>query len=484
MNHYYNLIIHNDPEVWSSEEIYIDFPRSRYLEHTVDEIKENFKILNEKTIIKLIELPTLFVVENEEGKTREGKITNIQLLQKNIRINFTFNNKYDLPKGTLNGLKAELDINKLELTRTHWAIKNVDLFLHIENYRLQHKSPSKELIQFRQDGSISTRESETIEFKEKYDEEFKRYLKTIMSFANNKGGYIIFGVSDRLRELSTLDETQKTLFDDLDEAHISDNIEEYCSEEISVSTGWGEYGDKEYCYFEIKEAIKKPIICTKDWESNTSSKNKKKSTFALCNGDIYYRRAGKSAKINHKQLKRIIDGEREKEKKIFVELIGKIATIGAGNIGLLSTADRELNINGKSLTLDEKLIKHLNFIKEGEFVERDGAPAYIIKGEIPGIKSATVISNTIDPNTSHPYEGRNEFIEKFKEKFEKDDKVSFRKKTYTLKYIFSMHFVKDEYIEKNKSLFWCNSKGNDKKYSKELFDKFNEYLEKNSQNQE
>lgn len=58
---------------------------------------------------------------------------------------------------------------------------------------------------------IINREGSTIEFKESYSHAgMAQYFKTIAAFANNAGGYIIFGVGDKPRRLLGLKD--KNLF--------------------------------------------------------------------------------------------------------------------------------------------------------------------------------------------------------------------------------------------------------------------------------
>ena len=49
-------------------------------------------------------------------------------------------------------------------------------------------------------GLLKSRESNTVEFKENFNaSNTSKYAKTMAAFANNKGGYIIFGITDRPR---------------------------------------------------------------------------------------------------------------------------------------------------------------------------------------------------------------------------------------------------------------------------------------------
>ena len=60
---------------------------------------------------------------------------------------------------------------------------------------------------------IINREGSTIEFKESYSHSgMAQYFKTIAAFANNSGGYIIFGVGDKPRRLLGLRNHNLALF--------------------------------------------------------------------------------------------------------------------------------------------------------------------------------------------------------------------------------------------------------------------------------
>ncbi|WOV91113.1 MAG: ATP-binding protein [Candidatus Zeuxoniibacter abyssi] len=56
-------------------------------------------------------------------------------------------------------------------------------------------------------------------------------MKTIASFANNKGGHIVFGVKDRPRELVGLTDND---FEEIDEQEITEILNSYFSPEISL----------------------------------------------------------------------------------------------------------------------------------------------------------------------------------------------------------------------------------------------------------
>ena len=67
-------------------------------------------------------------------------------------------------------------------------------------------------------------EGAVLEYKENFDWQNKesraRYAKTIAGFANNKGGILVFGVTDKPRQIVGLSNVQKSAFEKIDESVI------------------------------------------------------------------------------------------------------------------------------------------------------------------------------------------------------------------------------------------------------------------------
>lgn len=139
----YNLLVSGNGEAWESPAY--EYERSRYTEHTAKEIKEQFKDLDEETIKKLKSFPTLFVYENGHDKpARIGWVTRIKLKQSSIVIEFEFEPTFEpLTNEQLQKIKLLLDIDDWEFNRTHWAIKDEDLFNVLERSGLIEESSVK-----------------------------------------------------------------------------------------------------------------------------------------------------------------------------------------------------------------------------------------------------------------------------------------------------------------------------------------------------
>lgn len=71
-------------------------------------------------------------------------------------------------------------------------------------------------------GHLTSRESTTVEFKASFNMLNKtKYAKTMAAFANNRGGYIVFGIEDRPRRVKGL---MNRNFDDMDQEQFADAI--------------------------------------------------------------------------------------------------------------------------------------------------------------------------------------------------------------------------------------------------------------------
>lgn len=99
------------------------------IEYTADEISERYKHLNEVAISELKSFPSLFVTENEETASQLGYVTDVELNLNIVVVHFEFDpNLPELPIGAIKELGDDLGLGRYELSRTHWAIKDKDIF--------------------------------------------------------------------------------------------------------------------------------------------------------------------------------------------------------------------------------------------------------------------------------------------------------------------------------------------------------------------
>ena len=107
------------------------YPRVRFLEFTSDDIAASFRELKSAQLTALTEMPCLFAYEDTGKPMRIGRLKRVKLRDngRSILIEFEINPKISpIPFEFIEKLQALLDIRTWELNRTHWAIKEEDLF--------------------------------------------------------------------------------------------------------------------------------------------------------------------------------------------------------------------------------------------------------------------------------------------------------------------------------------------------------------------
>ncbi len=226
----------------------------------------------------------------------------------------------------------------------------------------------KKIFKFSNNKSLRllTRESSTIEFKVSFNWRSKdEYAKSVAAFANKQGGFLIFGVKDKPRELVGL---QSDKFEEIDEAVISEYLNSLFSPEIEFEKFVVKVRDKDVGVIKVHSVGQKPVVATKNDGS-------------VREGEIYYRYNAKKEKIKFPELRELLDKIREEERKEWMSLFSRISSIGPENAALLDMASGRIEGKTGTLVIDRKLISKLKFIQEGRFHET-GSPTLKLVGEV------------------------------------------------------------------------------------------------------
>lgn len=232
---------------------------------------------------------------------------------------------------------------------------------------------------------IINREGSTLEFKESYNHaSMAQYFKAIASFANNDGGYILFGIGDKPRTLIGLKGKSLNQFENLQVEVFTKNLLDYFSPEIQWTHCTFEFQGKSFGVIYVYELNNKPCICKKNYNDSNAK-------YTLNEGDIYYRYGGRSEKIKYSELQSIIDERRQKEEKNWLKLLSEISKIGVENSAIMDLKSGKIGNGNPNIIIDEKLLKQIKFIHEGHFNEISGDPTLKIIGEISDVSSGKVI---------------------------------------------------------------------------------------------
>lgn len=127
----YSLLVTAESGAWDGE--FYEFWTSRFLEYTNEKIAEAFKSLDSEQIELLKSLPCLFAYEGTEAEVRVGRLKSIKDRGRNLLIEWEFDQGIPpIPFSEIEPIAPLLDIRDWEMNRTHWAIKDEDLFARLE----------------------------------------------------------------------------------------------------------------------------------------------------------------------------------------------------------------------------------------------------------------------------------------------------------------------------------------------------------------
>lgn len=123
----YNLLVTAREGAWDLPAY--EYDKSRFLEYSNDKEKALFKTLTAENIELLKSFPCLFAYEGDENDVRVGYIRAIKERGPTLFIEYEFDSDIDpIPFSSLEPILNLLDYRKSETYRTHWAVKDEDLF--------------------------------------------------------------------------------------------------------------------------------------------------------------------------------------------------------------------------------------------------------------------------------------------------------------------------------------------------------------------
>ncbi len=227
--------------------------------------------------------------------------------------------------------------------------------------------------------TLLRRESSQIEFKKNFNSNsLCEYGKILSSMANNKGGYIVFGITEnRPHEICGMSSDQ---FVKIDPSRISNLFDEHFSPRLR----WDQHTELrnrvKIGLMHVEQSVTKPVICVK-----SGNRGEYKP------GEIYYRYPGKTTLIKPSELQTIIEERIESINLKWRNLLGNIAKTTPTKTALLNTESGKLIGDKNIIVIDKNLLSEMRFIKEGDFKQENGKPVYKIVGEIKEIGGATFI---------------------------------------------------------------------------------------------
>lgn len=239
------------------------------------------------------------------------------------------------------------------------------------------------------EGNWFFRHGESIRYECKENFGFKysdKWLKAIAALANNIGGYVVFGVKDKSSKGGKNSTNHFTIvgmksdeFEKVDPSDFTKKIKSVFDPTPIVTSVLHEIDGMKVGILHVDQHPSRPVIALKG--DGTQIKE----------GDIFFRYPGQSARIKYSDLRAILD-ERDKQARIeILPLMRQLLSLNPKDAMIADLAVGRLSDEKQSIIIGEELLDRINFIREGEFEEKEGSPTLRLIGDVQSINKENVI---------------------------------------------------------------------------------------------
>lgn len=190
-------------------------------------------------------------------------------------------------------------------------------------------------------------------------------LRAVAALANHRGGYILYGVENATGALLGLRDDR---FTDTDPNLFTQAFRGAMEPCPRFELGTTQLGGAKLGAVFIHEEAEAPVIATKD-----------RDTFKA--GVVYYRYPGESRAIAGPDFRRLLAARDRRARQEAAELARRVVELGS-DAALLDLKSGQIEGRTGSLFVSPELLQKMQFIREGDFVQKDGAAALRIVGDV------------------------------------------------------------------------------------------------------
>jgi len=208
-----------------------------------------------------------------------------------------------------------------------------------------------------------------------------KWLRPIGGLANNRGGYIFFGVRDKkVNDGIETDDSNRVVglsntdFLDADPADFTKHVRSIFDPTPRVLTTVVEFDEHKVGAMYIEQHSSRPVIATK-------------GSGKIHEGDILFRYSGQSTRIKYSDLRTILDDRDTVSRTQILPMVAKLLQLGPEKAMIADLSKGLLSDEKKSIVIGEELLDHIQFIREGQFKESEGAPTLKMIGTVSPVSS-------------------------------------------------------------------------------------------------
>lgn len=227
--------------------------------------------------------------------------------------------------------------------------------------------------------ALKVSEDDQLEFKLSFsfaDNTFSKIVRAMAALANHRGGYILCGVEDGSGRIQGLPARQPFNCDLARWAQVLKS----CLMPVPIFERMiTEVDGKIVGVIYVEPAENKPVIATKTFGEKVKD------------GAVYFRYPGQSTSIGYGEMVTLLAERDRRAQRGLLNHLNIFADRAPEDLALIDLKEGRMMDSPRPIALSSDMISRLNLIKQGEFVEKAGAPAVRLIGD------ATAIGGTAAP---------------------------------------------------------------------------------------
>lgn len=219
------------------------------------------------------------------------------------------------------------------------------------------------------------------ECKETFDpKKMNPIIKAIAALANNRGGFVFLGVQDAdCRAIGLPDEK----FNAMDVVQISQKVKTFLTPTPDFIKASIRLDDLNVGVIYVEKYAEPPIVVSRDGDG-------------LESGTVLFRSPGQSAKISAGDLLILLRERDQNNQSKLLKSAQRLAEIGLNNSLIVDTSTATLESEDTQVTIDRNLADQLEFIRQGEFEEVEGAPTLRLVGDVRAVNADGAVKERIE----------------------------------------------------------------------------------------
>ena len=188
---------------------------------------------------------------------------------------------------------------------------------------------------------------------------FSPALKSIAGFANNRGGYLFFGVKNKPDGFAVCGLADDR-FTATDQNKFSQTTRSALEPTPRFRIASLALDGRTVGVIHVEPHPAKPVIVSKNEGE-------------VAEGVIYYRYPGETRPICYADLRAILDERDRQSRDAILPMVQRLLELGPKDALVANLADGMLEGGERPILIDQQLVNRIRFIGEGQFDERDGA---------------------------------------------------------------------------------------------------------------